>query len=215
MTDRSRYTNRFNPLYYLLFESRRPVRLVNTITFVRIVAFPVFIVLLFLGQLDIFKWLLVISFLTDALDGYLARKFKATSILGSRMDSLGDDLTIVAAMIGLLVFRTEFLIEQWLVLTLLFVLYLAQLLYAYIRYQKMTTFHTYLAKLAAVLQGVFLCSIYFMESPLYWLYYSAIGATALQLLEEIIMVSVLRYWKADVRGLYWALNDRNEEHDNS
>jgi phosphatidylglycerophosphate synthase len=211
MTDRSKYTNRFNPLYYLLFESRRPVRLVNTITFVRIVAFPVFIILLFFGRLDIFKWLLVISFLTDALDGYLARRFKATSILGSRMDSLGDDLTIVAAMVGLLVFRTEFFLEQWLDLILLFVLYLAQLFYAFIRYQKLTSFHTYLAKLAAVLQGVFLCSIYFVETPWYWLYYAALFTTALQLLEEIIMVAILRSWKADVRSMYHALYERNTE----
>ncbi len=211
MTDRSKYTNRFNPLHYLLFESRRPVRLVNTITFVRIVAFPIFIILLIFGNSAIFKWLLVISFLTDALDGYLARRFKATSILGSRMDSLGDDLTIVAAMMGLFIFRTEFLLEQWLGLTLLFVLYLAQLFYAFIRYQKMTSFHTYLAKLAAVLQGIFLCSVYFVETPLYWLYYAALSATALQLLEEIIMVAILRSWKADVRSVFHALHARNAE----
>jgi phosphatidylglycerophosphate synthase len=199
---------RFNPVYYLLFQSRPAMRLVNYVTFFRIVAFPVFLLLLYFRSFEVFKWLLLVSFLTDALDGYLARKFKVTSILGSRMDSVGDDLTVLAAILGLLVFRIEFIKEHWIVIAILLLLFLSQTAYALIRYQRITSFHTYLAKTAAVFQGFFMCSMFFLDEPIYWLFYATVSITGLEIVEEIVMVALLPTWKSDIRGLYWVLKER-------
>lgn len=201
---------KFNPLYYLLFQSPRPMRIVNSITFFRVAAFPVFIVLLFLRNEEAFKWLVLVSFLTDAIDGYLARKFNVISILGSRLDSLGDDLTILASFIGVIVFHNNFLAAIWPVILATFVLFMIQLLFALVKYQKTTSFHTYGAKAAAILQGVFLCSLFFFGQPYYPLFYAAMGVTAAELVEEIIMVYVIPTWRADVRGLYWATRSDNK-----
>jgi phosphatidylglycerophosphate synthase len=199
---------RFNPVYYLLFQSQRPMRLVNTITFFRIAAFPVLLYMLFTESLVVFRWLLLVSFLTDALDGFMARKLKAHSILGARFDSIGDDLTALAAIIGLFVFQPDFLREHWLPIAIMLALFLLQTIYAVVKYQKMTSFHTYGAKVAAVFQGVFLSSMFFLDQPINWLFYATCILTSLELLEEIIMVFVLPRWKSDVRGLYWALRDQ-------
>jgi len=195
-------------LYYLLFQARRPMRLVNFITFFRIVAFPVFIFLLITGKYDTFKWLLVVSFLTDAIDGFLARKFKVSSMLGSRLDSIGDDLTILAAVIGLFFIHPQFLRIEWWVFAVLFVIYLIQLFYALFRYRKMTSFHTYLAKTAAVAQGIFMCSMFFFDTPVYWLFYTTAILTGIELIEETIMISLLPTWRENVKGLYWVLKER-------
>lgn len=186
------------------------MRLVNTITFFRIVSFPVLVFLLFTRNLEVFKWLIVAGFLTDALDGFLARKLKAQSILGARFDSIGDDLTVLAAILGLFVFQPEFLRKEWLIITILLILFFIQTGYAFLKYQKMTSFHTYGAKLAAVFQGLFLCSMFFFKEPAYWLFYSTVILTGLELIEEISMVYVLRNWKSDVRGLYWAIQIKKE-----
>ncbi|MBL7846380.1 MAG: CDP-alcohol phosphatidyltransferase family protein [Cyclobacteriaceae bacterium] len=179
------------------------MRLVNWISFFRVVAFPVFLVLLTLRAVDAFKWLVLASFLTDALDGYLARKFKVISILGSRLDSLGDDLAILAAFLGVVVFRWNFLIDQWILISLLWFLFLVQLGYAMAKYQKPTSFHTYGAKLATLFQGAFLSSLFFFDEPLLPLFYGTVVVTSLELIEEIIMVGMLPTWRSDVRGLYW------------
>ncbi|MCU0399211.1 MAG: CDP-alcohol phosphatidyltransferase family protein [Cyclobacteriaceae bacterium] len=186
------------------------MRLVNTITFFRIVSFPVLVFLLFTRNLEVFKWLIVAGFLTDALDGFLARKLKAQSILGARFDSIGDDLTVLAAILGLFVFQPEFLRKEWLIITILLILFFIQTGYAFLKYQKMTSFHTYGAKLAAVFQGFFLCSMFFFKEPAYWLFYSTVILTGLELIEEISMVYVLQNWKSDVRGLYWAIQIKKE-----
>jgi len=77
--------------------------MVNAITLYRLLSAPVLLLLLVYGHLYIFKWLLALSFLTDAVDGYLARKFHVTSALGSILDSVSDDMTIAVAIIGIVI----------------------------------------------------------------------------------------------------------------
>ena len=178
---------------------------INGITIYRIVAAPFLLLLLFYEQYGIFKWLLAFSFFTDLIDGFLARKYRVTSILGTKLDSIGDDLTIVAAIAGLIVIKPLFLKQQLVIIVLLLVLHLTQIIYSFIRYGKITSFHTYLAKTAAILQGVFLILFFFMPQPILFLFYAAALVTGLELIEEIILVSLLPIWEANVKGLYWVL----------
>ncbi|MDB5276521.1 MAG: CDP-alcohol phosphatidyltransferase [Ferruginibacter sp.] len=182
--------------------------LINGITLYRLIASLVLILLIFLGQSDIFKWLLAQSFFTDAVDGYLARRLKVTSLFGARLDSVADDLTIVAAMAGVVFFKMVFVREQKAIFILLLVLFLVQNVLAFSRYGKMSSFHTYLAKLSAVLQGVFFILLFFLQQPVYWLFYTAALFTAADLAEEIILILLLPQWKANVKGLYWLLKNR-------
>ena len=87
--------------------SKRNYYLVNAITTYRLLASPILVILVFTEQYDAFKWMLAISFATDAVDGFLARRLNVISNLGSKLDSLADDLTIVAATIGVYVFKHE------------------------------------------------------------------------------------------------------------
>ncbi|MBK8952477.1 MAG: CDP-alcohol phosphatidyltransferase family protein [Chitinophagaceae bacterium] len=48
------------------------------------------------------------QFFTDSIDGFLARKYKVTSKFGTRLDSIGDDLTVFAATLGLFVVHPVF-----------------------------------------------------------------------------------------------------------
>jgi cardiolipin synthase len=165
--------------------------IINGITVYRIVAAPFLIFLIFTGRVDLFKWLLAVSFFTDLVDGYLVRRYKTTSIFGARLDSVGDDLTVLAAVIGLLVLKTDFIKEQMEIFIILFVLYAFQNISALIKYRKMTGFHTYSAKAAAILQGLFLILIFLLPQPVYPLFYGAAIATGIDLIEETILVILL------------------------
>ena len=188
-----------------LRHASRPVLWVNMITLYRTIAFPVLLMLLFMHRFDIFKWMLIVSFLTDAVDGFLARKFKANSVLGAKLDSIGDDLTILAAVIGLFLARFEFLKSEWIFFAIPFGLFFIQITLALLRYGKISSFHTYLAKVAAILQGFFMCSMFLFDEPVYWLFYTTALITTLELIEESLIVLVLPDWKTNVRGLFWVL----------
>lgn len=174
---------------------------INGITLYRIVAAPFLLVLLFNGQLVIFKWLLGVSFFTDLIDGWLARKFKVTSIAGTKLDSIGDDLTVLVAMVALFMTKPEFIKQEMVVFIILFSLFLIQIIYAFVRYRRMTNFHTYLAKTAALLQGVFFLLVFFTGQPVMPLFYAAAGITILELIEEIILTALLKKWTSNVPGL--------------
>ena len=111
--------------------------------------------------------------------------------------------------IGLLVLRPEFIRREYIWLIILFVLFLIQITAALIKYKATTSFHTYLAKLAAVLQGSFLILSFFMQEPSRALFYSALLVTALVLIEEIILVFLLPRPRSDVKGVYWVLQRAN------
>jgi CDP-diacylglycerol--glycerol-3-phosphate 3-phosphatidyltransferase len=193
----------------LLLRSRPAVRMVSLITVYRIVTFPVIILLLLSENVSVAKWFLLASFTTDAIDGFLARRFNATSVLGAKLDSIGDDLTVLAATFGLSIFQFEFMIQQWIPLCILFGLFLVQIGLALFRYGKISTFHTYLAKLAAVITAVFLLSVYFFDHVHGGLFYAALIVTAIDLIEEIILVLVLPDYRSNVKGLYWVLKEKS------
>lgn len=179
--------------------------IVNGITLYRIITAPFLLALIFLKQPEIFKWLLACSFFTDAIDGYLARRYKVTSLLGAKLDSIGDDLTVFVGLVGIVVFEPEFIRKELLLIIFLLALFLFQIISALVKYGKITTFHTYAAKLAAILQGSFLILLFFLSEPLDLLFYLAAFVTAFELAEEIILVFLLPKWEANVKGLYWVL----------
>ena len=140
------------------------------------------------------------------IDGYLARKLKITSSRGSQLDSIGDQLTLVVGIIGLLVFEREFIVENYLLIILGLFLYSIQMIYALLKYGKTTAFHTYLAKLSAFTQGIFILWLLFF-GPVYWLFYLMIILGIIETLEEITLIFLYKKWVAGVKGLYWAMND--------
>ena len=176
-------------------------------SFYRVVAAPFLVLLLWLDKRHFFAWLLLISYLTDAIDGYLARKLKITSPRGSQLDSFGDQITLVVGLIGLLVFENEFIRKNILLIGVAFVPYIIQMGIAYYKYGKATAFHTYLAKLSAIIQSVFiLYSLFF--APNYTLFYIMIGFGLLETFEEITLIYMYNTWASDVKGIYWAFRDK-------
>lgn len=185
--------------------NRAKAIIVNSITLYRLFASLLLLYFIIINDLTVFKWMLLVSFFTDAIDGFLARKFKVTSIMGSKFDSIADDLTILMAVIGVFEFKPGFIShEKFLVVTLLG-LYLIQTILALLRYGRMSSFHTYLAKFAAIAQGLFFLLLFFLPQWPLGLFRIAAVLTILDLLEEIILVSILPHWQTDVKGIYWVI----------
>lgn len=176
-------------------------------SFYRIFAAPFLLALIWFDQRLIFTWFLLISYSTDAIDGYLARKLNITSPRGSQLDSFGDQITLIVGLIGLFYFEADFIKNNLLLIGVAFVPYFIQILIAYLKYGKATAFHTYLAKLSAVMQNIFiLWSLFF--SPEYSLFYIMIGIWLLETFEEITLIFMYKNWASDVKGIYWALRDK-------
>ena len=187
----------------------RKLSIPDWLSIYRILSAPLLITLLVLEERIVFGVFLVISFITDCLDGFLARRMKIISERGAQLDSIGDAITFIVALSGVVKFEFFFVQKHITLITIAFGLYILQLLMAYWRYGMPSSFHTYLAKLAAISQGTFLCWIFFLDIE-YWLFYLALILSMLETIEEIILIILLPKWKSNVKGLFWVLKKYNK-----
>lgn len=195
-------------LYKGIVEMKKHVYyIVNGFALYRLIAAPILLYLVISNEMYIFKWLLLISFLTGAIDSFLAHKFKVASIVGAKLESFAGELTVLAALIGVFLNRPDFVLAQNTIIIAVLVLYLLQTALAFKRYGKISSFHTYLAKAAAVLQVLFLVLIFFWE-PVAMFFYVVVLLTAIELLEKVVLVFLLPHWRANVKGLYWVLKEK-------
>jgi len=176
-------------------------------SFYRIVAAPFLLVLLLFNEREFFAWLLLISYSTDAIDGFLARRLKINSARGAQLDSLGDQITFTIGLIGLIVFEYNFIKTNYILIIIGFSPYIIQMLIAFIKYGKATAFHTYLAKLSAIVQSIFILWALFF-GPEYVLFYAMIIVGLLETLEEIVLIFMYDAWVADVKGIFQAYRDK-------
>lgn len=184
----------------------REFNIADWFSFYRILAIPFLLVFLIMGNRELFTWFLLVSYSTDAIDGFLARRLNLSSARGAQLDSIGDQATLVAGLFGLLVFENQFIRENLTLIIIAFVPYLIQMAIAFWKYGKTTAFHTYLAKASAILQAVFILWTLFF-GPVYWLFYTMIAVGILETIEEITLIFMYDQWVEDVRGIYWARKD--------
>ena len=184
----------------------REFNIADWFSFYRIMAIPFLLAFLLMGNRELFTWFLLVSYSTDAIDGFLARRLNLSSARGAQLDSIGDQATLIAGLFGLIVFENQFIRENFLLIIIAFVPYLIQMAIAFWKYGKTTAFHTYLAKASAILQSVFILWTLFF-GPIYWLFYVMIAIGILETIEEISLIFMYDTWVEDVKGIYWALKD--------
>ncbi len=186
---------------------KRKLSLPDWLSLYRSLSAPFLIIFIYTDERMVFSVLLLISFITDALDGFLARRMKIVTQRGAQLDSIGDAITFTVGILGIVKFETAFVKEQMFLLLFAFAFYILQLALAYWRYGMPSSFHTYLAKLAAVFQGTFMLWLFFFGVE-YWLFYAAVMLSILETIEEIWLIILFPEWKANVKGLLWILNEK-------
>lgn len=168
----------------------------------RIISFPVLLYFVLMGQRELFSWFLLASFFTDAIDGFIARKLHIESETGAKLDSVGDTLTLVISITGLLQFEWEFITMHAVALGSLIGLYFFEMLLSYIRFGKTSSFHTYLDKVSLFMQAVLILSLLFIGYNA-WVFYAALIIGFLSTIEEIILVLSLDKYRTNIKGLFW------------
>ncbi|MCX5895116.1 MAG: CDP-diacylglycerol--glycerol-3-phosphate 3-phosphatidyltransferase [Proteobacteria bacterium] len=83
----------------------------NFLTILRILAIPLFIILIAYEHYPLALILFIGAAITDAMDGFLARTFKQKTTLGSYLDPIADKLLLTSSFV---VFSIMKLIPAWL-----------------------------------------------------------------------------------------------------
>ena len=125
----------------------------NILSLLRLALVPVLVGLASAQRGDIFLVVLAVSLLSDVLDGYLARKLGLVSELGAKLDSWGDILTYAAMILGLHLIWPDIFDKQAEFLFAAMMSFILPTLLAFRKFGAYPSYHTWGAKLAAVLMA--------------------------------------------------------------
>lgn len=102
-------------------EKLRPLTLPNFITLMRMAMVPFFVLAVSEKDFRLALWIFVIAGLTDALDGFLARRMDMRSRIGGYLDPIADKMLIIVAYISLTIPQGQsVVIPLWLTILALF-----------------------------------------------------------------------------------------------
>jgi cardiolipin synthase (CMP-forming) len=127
----------------------------NQLTAARLVLLPILWALAFLGMSVLVGIGLIFSFVTDVLDGYLARRLGQVSDFGSKFDSLVDNLLIPSALVWVWLLRPEVYRDHILMVLMAIVLYFSSLLIGIVKFRRFANLHLQSKRLGSVLMYLF------------------------------------------------------------
>ena len=178
------------------------ISLADVISLYRIFAAPILILVSVLGFREAFIVLFIVIIVTDLLDGVLARLLKQESPLGWWLDSIGDFLTFLAALVAIVIFQREFLIEHGWGVGVIAVGFLVQVLVGYWKTKNIIRLHTILAKTASFLQTTFLVALFF-SGFFKGLFSITVISSVLTNIEEIIIFLMYGDVDPNTKGIFW------------
>lgn len=130
------------------------MNLPNLLSLLRLLATPVMLWFAWRGQQQAFLLLMLAAWLTDAVDGWLARRLKQCTALGARLDSWGDLAFYIALSLGAWWLWPERLRTEGLAIILIITSYLLPAVIGLLKFRRLPSYHTRAVKVAALVTAV-------------------------------------------------------------
>lgn len=183
------------------------VNLPNSLSLLRLLLVPIVLTMAWSGRSGIVLILIAACFLTDALDGFLARALKQTSELGARLDSIADFTFYLSIPLATWWAWPEiFARERWFFLALLASVIVPALV-AMLKFRTPTSYHTWLVKLAALATGISVLLLLALDMSQPFRISALISVVAA--CEEVLLSLVLSEPRSNVHSLWHVWQQRD------
>jgi phosphatidylglycerophosphate synthase len=179
----------------------------NLISGLRFVLTPVLLWLAWTERATAFLLVVGASFLSDVLDGYVARRLGQTSRLGARLDTAGDFVSYVAIPLGGWWLWSARLRPEAPFLIVLALSYASPIAIGFRKYGRLTSHRTWGGRLSAWLLAA--GALVLVAGGSAWLFRVAVAVVVLADLEEIAITAVLPRGRSAGPSLYHTLRDRD------
>ena len=176
----------------------------NLLSALRLAMVPSLATLAWFGEARLFLTGLVVALLTDGADGFLARRGNRTSVLGAKLDSWADLALFASVPISAWWLWPDVIRAEARFILAAVAAYTVPIGVGLLKFRRLTSYHTWGAKLSAVLMGGS-ALLLFTDGPT-WPFHLATLVLVLEAVEEIAITTVLPRWTSDVRSLGRALD---------
>ena len=181
----------------------------NLLSLLRLALVPVLVVAACLNEDQLFLLLLGVCLLSDMLDGYFARKLQQVTEFGARLDSWADMATYAMMILGLNLIWPTIFDQQFLYLVAATLSYVLPVVVALVRFSSFPSYHTWGAKLAAVLIApAFYLLVLYDEQTFFRL---VIVFHVLVAMEEIAITMLLKKPKTNVASILTILSSSDSK----
>lgn len=171
----------------------------NLLSGFRLIAAPFLLHLAWYGHNVAFLWLLAVTFLTDALDGLVARMTGQVTQFGAQLDSWGDMVTYLTVAMGSWWLWPDIVQRESVYVALVVCSYLLPVAVGMSKFGRFTSYHTWSVKFAAVSMALTLY-VLFLGGPA-WPFRVAAVICLLAAIEEIAITVMLSEMQSNVGSI--------------
>ncbi len=125
--------------------------------------------------------------LTDILDGTLARRLDRVSEVGSKLDSLADNLMKPSVVAWLFIIEPDLYTNHTIALQVAIILYLASLTIGLLKFRRFGNLHLYSGKVGSVFQYLFVFTTFLFPGYNRALFYLAVMMFSLTNAEGLLL----------------------------
>ncbi|MYM54469.1 CDP-alcohol phosphatidyltransferase family protein [Thalassovita mangrovi] len=183
----------------------------DQLSYFRLAAAPLAAWAAFAGHRDVFFILVIISLVSDLVDGPIARWLGQESRFGAKLDTIADACTLLAGIYGICVFEGHNIRPELPWLYLFLVSYAAAAGASLLKFRVLPAYHLYLSKAAAFGSGVFFVWLYLAGyARPFFLAVVALGILAN--IESLLLTLRLKRFHTDISSIF-AANPRPRDGD--
>lgn len=172
----------------------------NTLCVIRLIGSPILVVLAAVDLPLACMVLFIFLSLTDWFDGKLAKLLKQETEFGARLDTVADVTFYACSLLALFVLRGELFLREWVFVSLAVGSYLVSVIAALIKYRRMPSYHTRLAKTSWFLAFIAIVSTFANGSI--WIARFALLGVVITNVEAILITLLLPKWRANVPSVF-------------
>lgn len=174
----------------------------NLLSGFRLIAAPLLFIIAWQGRPNVFLAILAVSLLSDAIDGFMARRLKVTSKTGAKLDSWGDIVTYFTVVLCAWRLWPDTLQRESFYVVMGIVFYILPGLAGTIKFKRLPSYHTWAAKILSVLMCIAIYILFITE--VVWPFRCAVVLHCLVSIEEMAITLWLKEPQHNVPS-FWHL----------
>jgi len=172
---------------------------------------PLLLFLAWTSRHDLFLFFIILALVTDFLDGYFARKYQQVTELGARLDSLADMTIYLIVPLAVWWLWPQVIIREALYVGAALISFVIPVLIGYVKFRRLTCYHTWGAKLSAVLLSSSIL-LMLLGGPA-WPFHIATVIFVMAEIEELCITALLPAWQPDIPSVFHARRIRRRKMD--
>jgi CDP-diacylglycerol--glycerol-3-phosphate 3-phosphatidyltransferase len=180
----------------------------NLLSAFRLIAAPFLLYLAWTERPKLFLVLLAFTLLSDAIDGFVARRLRVSSELGTHLDSLGDLVTYLVVPLCAWWLWPDIIRREAGFVLLVMAALIIPIIAGLLKFGQLTSYHTWSAKAVAVLMSIAIFLL--LIADIAWPFQCAAVLLCLSACEEIAITLRLPELRSNVRS-YWHINRQDSK----